>query len=104
LRNFIGHDLTFEECVEKAREKNQYYIGFQYGNECWADTNIGMFEKVNDEDCLMPCSKDKDKNCGGSWRNLVYDLRQLDAQSKTDCLIRHETRLDTEHKKCHTEG
>ena len=33
----------------------------------------------------MPCSYDRDQNCGGAWRNLVYDIRQLDAAQKVDC-------------------
>ena len=87
LRNLIGYNLSFDECVEKANENNYYYIGLQAGNECWGDINIGLFEQVEYEECTMPCSYDKSKDCGGAWRNLVFDLRQIDAASKAYCGI-----------------
>jgi len=78
LRLFLARSKTFDECVDLAKEKKQYYVGFQNGNECWGDTNIGAFEKVDDSECNMPCVDNKDKRCGGSWRNTVYDIRHLE--------------------------
>jgi len=75
LRDLIGYHLTFDECVEEARARNHYYVGFQAGSECWADTNIGMHERVDMEECAMPCAYDRESMCGGAWRNLIYDVR-----------------------------
>ena len=77
LRNFLGYDLTIEECIIKGKEINDIYVGLQHGNECWADSTIGGYGKADDNDCKMPCSRDHSKFCGGPYRNLVFDLRDL---------------------------
>lgn len=61
---------------------NYKYIGLQHGNECWADTAIGSYGKVPEDECNMPCSRDNMEHCGAGWRNLVYDLKDLNMQSQ----------------------
>ena len=78
LRNFLGNDLTVEECIKKGQDTpGTVYVGLQNGNECWGDDSLGRYDKVEDNRCNMPCVKDINQRCGGGWSNLVYDLRSL---------------------------
>ena len=60
------------------------YIGLQFGGECRADTNIGKYEKLPDTECNMPCARNIWQKCGASFRQLIFDLRQI-GPSKKDC-------------------
>lgn len=69
--------MTIEECIQRGLDEGLIYVGLQHGNECWGDKTLGGYGKADDAECHMPCSRDVSKFCGGGWRNLVYDLRDL---------------------------
>lgn len=75
VAKFLCRRCTFDECKLKAVNATLHYISFQHGNECWGDVAIGKFDKKEDTECKMLCAKHKEQNCGGAWRNLIYDLR-----------------------------
>lgn len=74
--------MTIEECIKRGQDEDMVYIGLQHGNECWGDTSLGGYGKAEDSECHMPCSRDNSKFCGGGYRNLVYDLRDLNRGSQ----------------------
>ena len=63
-----------------------------------------MLDKVDDSECNVPCVKDKDKKCGGAWRNTIYDIRHLDEDKQQECLKTYEYKLDVENKSCLNDG
>jgi hypothetical protein len=74
LENWLGTDMSIEECIVAGRYQDFRYIGLQHGNECWGDKTIGGQGRVPSSECHMPCSRDNMAYCGGAYRNMVYDL------------------------------
>jgi hypothetical protein len=60
------------KCFEQAAKGGFKYAGLQYGGECWAGNDVGMYGKRPDGECQMPCRKDPARKCGAGWRNSVY--------------------------------
>lgn len=84
LKSYIDSNISIEECRVKADKMKYNYIGMQYGNECRADTNIGKYEKLDDSECNMPCARNTWQKCGASFRQLIFDLRQIGVDA-VDC-------------------
>jgi len=95
LREILGTDMTIEECIKRGQDEDMLYVGLQHGNECWGDTNLGGYGKADDSECHMPCSRDNFKFCGGGYRNLVYDLGDLNrASQKTAAKVADKCKAD----------
>jgi len=61
-------------CFELAVKGGYKYAGLQYGGECWAGNDVGMYGKRPDGECQMPCRKERGRKCGGGWRQNVYKM------------------------------
>lgn len=77
LNHSLGENLSTEECIAAGKKGGYTYVGLQNGNECFADKKLGGYGMVADNQCHMPCVHDHSKFCGGGFRNLIYDLRDL---------------------------
>lgn len=66
LANQIGSFQTIDECKSAALAAGYNVVGFQSGNECWADTNAAydLYGQA------MNCSPEHD----GAWANSVSTL------------------------------
>ena len=40
--------MTIEECIQRGKDEDMLYVGLQYGNECWGDTSLGGYGKLDD--------------------------------------------------------
>lgn len=71
LENDLRTDVP-RKCFELAISAGYKYAGLQYGGQCWAGNEVGMYGKRPDGECQMPCRKDPKRKCGAGWRNSVY--------------------------------
>lgn len=56
------------------------YAGLQYGSECWAGNDVGMYGKRPDSECQMACRKDPARKCGAGWRQNVYRMPSTEGE------------------------
>jgi len=64
-----------DKCLKLAAERGYKYAGLQYGRDCWAGNSYGKHGKAEFKDCTAKkCENDRDKDCGGGFRNIVFDL------------------------------
>ena len=72
-----------KNCQRRCKEQGYYYVGLQYGGECWCSNSYNHYGKVDDEtQCNMNCRFDPRFKCGGPWSNNVY-LTGLSEESRT---------------------
>lgn len=70
------------DCLAAAKEKGYKFVGLQYGGECWMGNDFGRFGQYDDSKCSQQCHLERDKTCGGSWRNSVYEVGAYDPVTK----------------------
>ncbi|XP_013393421.1 uncharacterized protein LOC106161105 isoform X1 [Lingula anatina] len=63
--------MTVERCFYFCR--NFQYFGIQAGYQCRCGTSYGYHGKADESECDMTCPGDSKENCGGDWRNAVYE-------------------------------
>jgi len=63
-------------CFNAAKKRGFKFVGLQYGGECWAGNKPGKYGKRSNGECNMNCKSNGQRKCGGTWRNMIYDLRK----------------------------
>ena len=68
---------TFALCREECGDSN--FMSLQYGGECFCSDSYGngaQYSVVSDSECdrdVEPCTANS-YNCGGTWRQAIYDI------------------------------
>ena len=70
--SFSSEAMELGDCATLCKKKGYRYMGLQYSSYCFCGNDFGKYGQA--QNCNMPCSGQKDKTCGGSWANSVYDL------------------------------
>jgi len=62
-------------CYQSCNSKGYKYFGLQDGWECFCGHKFGKYGKA--KNCNVKCTEKKNKNkiCGGSWANSVYEIK-----------------------------
>ncbi|XP_050537386.1 uncharacterized protein LOC126903300 isoform X2 [Daktulosphaira vitifoliae] len=75
LKNPIGpnNHNTPQKCSEICFKKGYVYAGVTYGLECWCgNQRPSKTSVVENSNCDVRCSGDKNQFCGGGWKIGIY--------------------------------
>ncbi|SFV58141.1 hypothetical protein MNB_SM-7-1303 [hydrothermal vent metagenome] len=72
--SFSSDAMQIGDCATLCKKKGFSYMGLQYSSYCFCGNSFGKYGKATN--CDMPCSGEKDKVCGGSWANSIYELEK----------------------------
>jgi len=53
------------------------YFGVQDGKQCFCGERYGTYGKAPESDCQSKCGDNPKQNCGGFWRNSVYEVDNI---------------------------
>ena len=72
--------LSKEVCAAKCKSYGYKYMGLQYARECFcSDTFHNPYGRTTKREdgsggCNKKCTGNKSQQCGGTWRQMVYEL------------------------------
>ncbi|KAI8852201.1 hypothetical protein BC829DRAFT_414763 [Chytridium lagenaria] len=82
LSKMLHSGTTFRICATAARRAGMRYFGVEAGwlsdsQECWAANkfeNDVSEQQADQSECQIPCHKDEEQNCGGSWHLSAFSI------------------------------
>lgn len=92
---------SFDEC---ARACDKTYIALQWGGECFCSDSYGngeAYTQVDDAECnheREPCASTS-FNCGGTWRQAVYQIRPIAGTNSDDCQTTARMNIPPQHRR-----
>jgi hypothetical protein len=70
--------MTPKKCNNICKTGGFKYAGVQYGKMCFCGNGEkGLGQKVSESECGMTCAGDKNKTCGGVWKQNIYQVGDL---------------------------
>jgi len=76
-KRVVFKKLTVKFCRDYCQKGGFTFMSVQNGDNCFCDSDvIGNYGKVSENQCNVPCTGNKTENCGGLWRNSIYDLKK----------------------------
>jgi hypothetical protein len=75
LNGFVENNqgMTTEACSETCASKGFAYAATQYSTWCFCGASYGRSGRA--DNCNMKCGGNQNETCGGTWANLVYQVR-----------------------------
>lgn len=70
----INGRMTNKLCINTCRAKGYQIAATQFASHCFCGSSYGRYGKAPANECGMPCSANQQEQCGGSWRNSVYNI------------------------------
>ncbi|KAI0522135.1 hypothetical protein F5B22DRAFT_460751 [Xylaria bambusicola] len=84
-------NLTIDSCLQgcgsamppKKEAQTYIYAGLRNGSECRCGNDLSTdLHKLQDNNCMAPCSGDPRLSCGGRVNIAVYSLKSANSQTK----------------------
>lgn len=72
LKHYIGLFNKPTTCSSAC--SNYRYFGLQFGGECFCGDSYGLYGRVKEVNCSMPCRANSKFNCGGSLANSAINF------------------------------
>jgi hypothetical protein len=70
-------------CITTCRNSAFQYAALQSGNQCFCGNSYEQCGKAQDYECYAPCGGNGFEQCGGYYRNSIYSIQPIKAQTTT---------------------